>query len=52
MAIESARVSTNDHPFFVPAQRMYVACGFREARRMPWDRDPRYQTIEYEMEIG
>jgi GNAT superfamily N-acetyltransferase len=48
MAIETARVSTQDHPFFVPAQRMYKACGFREVRRTPWDRDPRYQMIEYE----
>jgi GNAT superfamily N-acetyltransferase len=52
MSIEKAIVSTNDHPFFIPAQRMYLAFGFREVRRIPWDRDPRYWTIEYEMEIG
>jgi GNAT superfamily N-acetyltransferase len=52
MAIETAKVSTNDHPFFIPAQRMYVACGFREIRRIPWDRDPQQQMIVYEKEIG
>jgi GNAT superfamily N-acetyltransferase len=30
---KKAFVSTGDDPFFVPAQRMYQACGFREARR-------------------
>jgi GNAT superfamily N-acetyltransferase len=27
------RVTTGDHPFFLPAQRMYAACGFREVAR-------------------
>lgn len=44
----NARVSTNDHPFFLPAQRMYTACGFREIRRIPWERDPQQKIIEYE----
>ena len=52
LKIRTARVSTTDHWFFVPAQRMYVACGFREVRRVPWDRDPSLMTIEYEKEIG
>ena len=52
LGIKTAKVSTNDHPFFVPAQRMYIACGFREVRRITWDRDPSRKTIEYEKEIG
>jgi GNAT superfamily N-acetyltransferase len=52
LGIRTARASTNDHPFFVPAQRMYVASGFREVRRIPWDRDPAQKMIEYEKEIG
>jgi GNAT superfamily N-acetyltransferase len=52
MSIETAKVSTNDQPFFVPAQRVYAACGFREVRRIPWNRDPGQRMIEYEMEIG
>ena len=34
-----ARVTTGDHPFFGPAQRMYEACGFGEIER--GFRDPR-----------
>jgi GNAT superfamily N-acetyltransferase len=52
MAVETARAITSDHFFFVPAQRMYAACGFREVRRIPWDRDPRQRVIEYEKKIG
>jgi len=52
MAIETAKASTNDNPFFVPAQRMYESCGFREVRRIPWERDPRQRIIEYEKIVG
>jgi GNAT superfamily N-acetyltransferase len=50
--IRRARVSTNGHPFFVPAQRMYVACGFVEVERVPWERDPKQNIIHYEIDIG
>ena len=52
IGIKSAKVSTNDHLFFIPAQRMYTACGFLEVKRVPWDRDPKQSMIHYEMEIG
>lgn len=52
IGIRTAKVSTNDHPFFVPAQWMYTASGFREVRRIPWDRNPRLSLIEYEKEIA
>lgn len=52
MAIKVAKVSTLDHPFFIPAKRMYAACGFREVRRIPWERDPTKRMIEYEMQIN
>ncbi|MGD8561049.1 MAG: GNAT family N-acetyltransferase [Desulfarculaceae bacterium] len=48
LGISQARVSTNDHPFFVPAQRMYTACGFTQIKRLPWDRDPRLNMIHYQ----
>ena len=48
MGIQTARATTCDHPFFVPAQHMYRACGFREVRRIPWDRDSGRRVIEYE----
>ncbi|MCG2659663.1 MAG: GNAT family N-acetyltransferase [Kiritimatiellae bacterium] len=50
--IRQAKVSTNDHPFFVPARRMYTTCVFREVKRVPWDCDPKQNMIHYEMEIG
>jgi GNAT superfamily N-acetyltransferase len=52
MGIELARVSTGEHPFFIPAQRMYVAGGFREIRRLPWPRDPQQRIIEYQKVLG
>jgi GNAT superfamily N-acetyltransferase len=52
IGIKQARVSTNDHPFFIPAQRMYTACGFIEVKRVPWDRDHKQKIIHYEMDIG
>ncbi|MDX9971402.1 MAG: GNAT family N-acetyltransferase [FCB group bacterium] len=51
LGIRTAKVSTNDHPFFVPAQRMYTACGFREMRRIPWAGNPSAMIIEYEMAL-
>jgi GNAT superfamily N-acetyltransferase len=52
MGIGHARVSTSDHPFFVPAQKMYTAFGFVEVKRVPFDRDPKQNMIHYEMKIG
>ena len=45
-----AVVSTGDHPFFVPAQRMYISCGFEETRRNIDGPRPSnlYKLIEYE----
>jgi ribosomal protein S18 acetylase RimI-like enzyme len=44
-------VSASSHSFFVPAQRMYIACGFVEMKRIPWERDPNQYIIHYEMNI-
>ena len=44
-------VTTSDHPFFVPAQRMYLACGFKEARRFNQTSDSECLTIEYEISL-
>lgn len=52
MGFKRAKVSTLDHPFFVPAQRMYQSCGFRESRRIPWEGSPKFMLIEYEMGLG
>ena len=56
MNFKKATVSPNEHEFFYPAQRMYVACGFREMRRFQgegdWDYIWDYMMIEYERELS
>ena len=49
--ISCAKVSTNDYPAFIPAQRMYAACGFQETNRQPWANDASQKVIEYEMRL-
>ena len=44
-------VTTSDHPFFVPAQRMYLAYGFEETRRFKEAPDSECQTIEYYLDL-
>ena len=48
---EQAHVTTGDHPFFRPAQRMYEACGFCKVGRA--NRDPRVAlaTIDYTLTL-
>ena len=43
-----ARVTTGEHPFFAPAQRMYLACGFHEIRCGYGDPHSAFRTIDYE----
>jgi len=52
LGIKTAKASTSSHPFFIPAQRMYLSCGFIEVSRRPWDVDPSQAIIEYEKGIG
>ena len=49
--IMRAEVSTVDHPFFLPARRMYASCGFTEVTRTPWGRDPGRGVILYEKNL-
>lgn len=51
MNFKKAIVSTNEHKFFYPAQRMYLTCGFREVRRFLGEGDRDYVMIEYERPI-
>ena len=44
-------ITTSDHPFFIPAQKMYQACGFKELRRFHQPPDSDCQTIEYEFDL-
>ncbi|MBL7214673.1 MAG: GNAT family N-acetyltransferase [Phycisphaerae bacterium] len=42
-------VTTGDHPFYVPSQKMYESCGFVEIQRDIKSNDPRYGSIEYQL---
>ena len=44
-------VTTSEHPFFIPAQKMYQACGFKELRRFHQSSDSDGQTIEYGLKL-
>jgi GNAT superfamily N-acetyltransferase len=41
-------VDTGSHPFFAPAWRMYLACGFREVSRTPTDDFGGMELTRYE----
>jgi ribosomal protein S18 acetylase RimI-like enzyme len=49
--IEGARVTTSEHPFFLPARKMYRSLGFEEVRRFAGGPDPDYGLIELEMKL-
>jgi GNAT superfamily N-acetyltransferase len=49
--IATARVTTSEHPFFLPALRMYESLGFKEFRRYPGGPDPNYGLIDLEMQL-
>jgi GNAT superfamily N-acetyltransferase len=48
LGIQTATVATHDNPFFIPAQRMYLSCGFKEVLREPWEKDPSQNVIHYQ----
>ncbi len=48
---KKAFVTTGEHPFFESADKMYLACGFKETRRYNEGRDPRYGSIDYKIEL-
>ena len=40
MGVKKVKVITGEHPFFIPAQKMYISCGFKETHRYnarEWD---------------
>ncbi|MBN1804724.1 MAG: GNAT family N-acetyltransferase [Sedimentisphaerales bacterium] len=49
--VSSILVSTSENPFFEPAQKIYLSCGFTELerkKRQPYDK---YKTIYYELKL-
>ena len=51
IGIKLVKASTNEHPFFLPAQKMYTACGFHEVCRAKIN-GKENNVIHYEIEIG
>lgn len=51
LGIRSARVSTLDIPFFLPARRMYFACGFHISREQPWPVYPKLKLLHFERKL-
>lgn len=50
-SIRKATATTSEHPFFLPALRMYVSCGFSETHRSPAPVGGRHGTIALEQEL-
>ena len=48
---KKAFVRTGEHSFFTSAQKMYVACGFKESKRDSTGDQPGYGTIDYEIKL-
>lgn len=48
---KNAFVRTGEHPFFVNAQKLYLACGFKEVKRHPTGDQPGYGTIDYHIRL-
>jgi GNAT superfamily N-acetyltransferase len=46
-----ARVSTSEHPFFVPARRMYEKCGFRLSGTAPATDASPHRIVQYEKSL-
>jgi len=49
--IRLARVTTSEHPFFLPAVRLYKDLGFQEIRRLVGGPDPSFHLIELEKKL-
>jgi ribosomal protein S18 acetylase RimI-like enzyme len=47
MKFAQVQVSTGDDPFFLPAQKMYLSCGFQETSREPHKQIPGFNIICY-----
>lgn len=44
-------VSTSEHPFFEPAKKIYLSCGFTESERKKRQPQDNYKTIYYELKL-
>jgi GNAT superfamily N-acetyltransferase len=52
LGFTKARTTTGDHPGFLAAQRMYLACGFRETRMFSDNTKTGWKMVELEKELS
>ena len=52
LGIKTVKVTTNENPFFIAAQKMYESCGFQAIGLEPWANDPKQHLIHYQKNIG
>jgi GNAT superfamily N-acetyltransferase len=52
LGIQKVIATTNEHPFFYSAQRLYISCGFQEYRRYAGGPDFRHRLIDYTKNLG
>lgn len=50
--VRRVAVFTSEHPFFEPARKMYLSCGFSELDRQQKEPQDIYKIIHYEMELS
>ncbi|UCG91232.1 MAG: GNAT family N-acetyltransferase, partial [candidate division WOR-3 bacterium] len=51
MNFRKVKATTGSVSFFVPAQRMYLSCGFHEVRRASHKLIPNFELIYYEKKL-
>ena len=49
--VKKAEVTTGDHPFYAPAQKMYVSCGFALTINKKSDHSAGLATLRYELNL-
>lgn len=52
LGFTKARLTTGDHPGFLAAQKMYLACGFHETRRFSDNTDTGWKMVAFEKELS
>ncbi len=49
--VRTVVATTGEHAFFLPAQKMYMACGFHEVQRLEPNHDRPIRAIEYQKQL-
>lgn len=52
LGFTKVKTTTGDHPSFIPAQKMYLSCGFHKTRRFTDSKNRNFSLIEFEKELS